>query len=342
VQEKPNLPNDQIIARLHEAYGLRITQVTFLPLGADFNTAVYRVMAEDGRVYFLKLRRGAFDEITVTLPSFLRDQDIRQVMAPMATQTQQLWTYLAAFHLILYPFVEGKNGFEVDLAPRQWVELGAAIQRIHTVTLPSELLRLLPQESCSPHWREQLTLFLAQVEVSEYDDPAAATLAALFRVRRSEIRHIVERAEELGRELQARALPFVVCHTDIHGWNIMVAVNGDLYIVDWDNPMLAPKERDLMFLVGGVGGIWQKANEAEEALFYQGYGETSVDPIALAYYHYERIVEDMVVTCEQIFLTANGGEDRAEGVLHMVNQFRPNGAVELAYRTDKEQGATDV
>lgn len=39
---KPNLKDEEIIACLRDAYGLTVDKVTFLPLGADFNTAVYR------------------------------------------------------------------------------------------------------------------------------------------------------------------------------------------------------------------------------------------------------------------------------------------------------------
>ena len=38
--EKPNIPEELIISRLQEEYGLRVAHLEFLPLGADVNTAV--------------------------------------------------------------------------------------------------------------------------------------------------------------------------------------------------------------------------------------------------------------------------------------------------------------
>jgi spectinomycin phosphotransferase len=332
MQEKPTLANERIVEHLHKAYGLRIDQVTFLPLGADYNSAVYRVMAADGTAYFLKLRRNTFDEIGVALPRFLREQGILQVMAPLPTTTQQLWSRLDEFYVILYPFVEGENGFGVDLSPRQWVELGEALRRIHTATLPAALRARLPQEPYSAHWCARLRFFQTQAAVNAYADPAAAQLAALLRARQGELQQLIERTEALGQALQARSLPLVVCHTDIHGWNLLVGGQGDLYIVDWDSPMLAPKERDLMFLVGDVAGMWQKRSPND--WFYQGYGEPKADPAAIAYYRYARVVEDIGVTCEQIFLTEAGGEDRAVGVEIAASQFSPTGALALAYKSD--------
>jgi len=115
---------------LQDEYGLRVVQVAFLPLGADLNTAVYRVVADDETPYFVKLRRGVFDETAVALPKSLRDQGIVQIIAPLTTKTGRLWASLDAFKLILYPFVEGHNGFEVDLSDHQWVDFGTALKCI--------------------------------------------------------------------------------------------------------------------------------------------------------------------------------------------------------------------
>src|SRR6478735_7314918 len=119
--EKPDLPDEQLIACLQHNYGLRIVQVDFLPLGNDLNTAVYRVIAGDARPYFLKLRSGAFDDITVAIPRLLSDQGMAQIIAPIATSAGQLWTRLDAFAVILFPFVAGRNGFEFAVSDRQRV-----------------------------------------------------------------------------------------------------------------------------------------------------------------------------------------------------------------------------
>jgi len=110
-----------------------------------------------------------------------------------------------------------------------------------------------------------------------------------------------------------------------------------IIIVDWDNPVLAPKERDLMFIGGGQMGAGHTPQE-EESLFYRGYGRAQIDPIALAYYRYERIVQDIAAFCEQIFLTDGGGEDREQALHYLTSNFLPNGVIEIAYRSDKTLG----
>jgi spectinomycin phosphotransferase len=123
--EKPNLPDKKLVTCLHEAYGLKITQLTFLPLGADVNTAVYR--ADEGKTaYFVKLRRAAFDETSVTIPHFLSELGIHQIIAPIATRSLQLWTNVDSFTVILYPFVIGRDGFAAELSDQQWSGLNWA------------------------------------------------------------------------------------------------------------------------------------------------------------------------------------------------------------------------
>ena len=127
-----------------------------------------------------------------------------------------------------------------------------------------------------------------------------------------------------------------MCHSDIHAGNILVADRGEIYIVDWDNPICAPKERDLMYAGGGQFSNWRTPQE-EEDLFYQGYGRAQIDPAALAYYRYERIVTDIAIYCEQLLGTDEGGEDREQSLKYLMSNFEPGGVIEIAYRGDKNE-----
>jgi spectinomycin phosphotransferase len=330
--EKPDLAEEKIITSLQDAYGLVVSQLTFLPLGADVNAAVYRLAVEDGKSYFVKLKRETFAEIGVALPRFLHDQGIPQIIAPLVTQNGQLWTRLEDFRLILYPFVQGRNGFEVVLSPRQWSEFGSALKRVHTTRLPTEFETAIPRESYSPQFREQVKRFLEQAKVGVIDDPVAVDVAELLRSEEEVILELIHRAERLAILLQAQSPEYVLCHSDVHAGNILVAEDEALYLVDWDEPILAPKERDLMY-IGGAQGFTGVTAQEEETLFYRGYGPAKIDPLALAYYRYERIIQDIAAFCEQLLTTTEGGEDREQSYGYLASNFLPGGTVEMAYRT---------
>lgn len=328
---KPDISDDDIIACMHDSFGLPVSQVSFLPLGADVNSAVYRLIVEDDTAYFLKLRGGNFDDVAVAIPAFLQAHGIRAVMAPIPTSAQTLSVHRHGFDWMLYPFFEGKNGFEVALSPAQWIALGASMKAVHTARLPAELLALMPQEDYAPRWRTMVQMFHQQVQQSTYDDPLATRLVAFWTAKRDEIRCVVERAEQLADALQHRAVELVLCHADLHAGNVLVGAHDALAIVDWDSPIMAPKERDLMFVGAGIGDVWNTAQE--EALFYQGYGTAAIDPRALAYYRYERIVEDIAAYAEQIFGVRGSADDRAQGLQQLMGQFLPNSVVEIAHRS---------
>ena len=106
----------------------------------------------------------------------------------------------------------------------------------------------------------------------------------------------------------AAGVRFGVKRTGCSGFGYVVDLaqsvgEGDrLSIVGWHAPILAPKERDLMFIGGGVGNAWNQPRQ--QALFYEGYGPSEIDAVALAYYRYERITRDVLELCDRILDSA--------------------------------------
>lgn len=331
--EKPALPDSEIIAALRADYGLNVTHLAFLPLGADSNTAVYRAATSDGADYFVKLRSGDFNVMTVVIPKLLHDQGCRQLIPPLLTRSQQLWTTLHHYTLALFPFIAGEDGYSLPLSAEQWRELGRVLKQLHSTAMPVEWEPSIPRESYSAQWREAVIRFQALAERAPFADPVAAQLAALLRRQRAVIDQLISGAARYATLLHSQAESSsqqqVLCHGDIHAGNVLIGADSRLYVVDWDTLILAPKERDLMFVGGGLFAGHRSPQE-EEALFYQGYGATEVDLVALSYYRYERIVQDIAAYCEQIFLRVEGGEDREVGLHQLASQFLPNGIVEIA------------
>lgn len=329
--EKPNLPDDKIVACVQEAYGLTAVEIVFLPLGADENTAVYRLTTPGNTPYFFKLRSGVFDETSVLLPHFLHSKGLRHIIPPLATKPGQLWANLEQFQTILYPFVDGQNGYERPLTDNEWRELGTAVRHIQSVALPPTLTNHIRRETFSPQWRHVVRQALAAWVTAVYADPVARDCAAFLQSKRSQITNLVERTEQLAHVLQTEKPAFTLCHADLHAGNVLFTDDA-LYIVDWDAPVLAPKERDLMFAGAGLFGNGRSPAD-EETLFYQGYGPTEVSFTALAYYRSERIIEDIAVYCQQLLRTTEGGADRAQSLTYLKSNFLPGSTIDIANQT---------
>lgn len=328
--ERPDIPDEVITSRLQEQYNLEVTSLSFLPIGADLRTAVYRVITDDGRDYFLKLRKN-FQEVIVLVPLMLGSLGIRSILVPFETQSGQHWADLGEYKLILYPFIQGQDGFERQMTDAQRRTLGEAFRGIHSTKVPDELKNRLRKETFSAEWRDEMRSFLEQVNDKTFADPTARKLAEYIQRQHNEIRRVLERTEQLALQIQSHPFELVLCHSDIHGGNILISDTDDLYIVDWDDPILAPRERDLMFIGGGIDDLWKSEKEID--LFYQGYGKTEMDLPALAYYRYERVIEDLAVICEQLLFTDKSGADGQRAYGWFVSNFEPGNTIEIADQT---------
>lgn len=167
-------------------------------------------------------------------------------------------------------------------------------------------------------------------ETNPNEDPWAKKLILFMKEHKKEIYRLLDAAKLLGQKIQQESEKFVLCHADIHGGNVLIGENGSIYIVDWDQPVMAPKERDLMFIGGGIANVWN--NPHEEEFFYKGYGKTKINMPILAYYRHERIVGDIAEYAQELLLSATD-EDRSEMYKQFVAMFEPQGVVDIAFRT---------
>ncbi len=332
--EEPPIERAALLACLQHHYRLETSDLIFLPLGADPDTAVYRVATSDNRRFFLKLRSGGFDEASVAVPKFLSDAGMKYAIPPLTTRHGHLWASLPPFNIILYPYIQGHDAYTAKLTDAQWVEFGSALRAFHTARIPASLTRSTPREGFSPRWRDSLCSYLARFGSETFEEPTAARLAAFLSGKSRQILSMVSRTEELARTLKRQPLHYILCHGDIHLWNLLVADDGALYIVDWDTLMFAPPERDLMFIGSGLADSG-RTPEQEYALFYQGYGRTDVNWRTIAYYRYARIIEDIAVYCNQVFLSRDSGQDRQVALTAVMSNFRPGGTVQRAEEADR-------
>jgi spectinomycin phosphotransferase len=205
---------------------------------------------------------------------------------------------------------------------------------MHSAVLPNRFMRLVRRESFASRWIALVRELQTRVREDRYEDPFQEELASFWKARSEEIQRIVDRTEELGYLLQQRAFEFVLCHSDIHTANVLVGREGRLYIVDWDELTLAPRERDLMFVIGGaVAGV--RVRPVEEAAFFEGYGKVDIDPHALAYYRYEWVVADIGAFGESVFLMDDVGEaTKRDAVRAVIGMFQPGNVVEAAYGSE--------
>jgi len=329
--EPPDLPDDRIVAAVRRHYGFALTTLAFLPLGADVWSWSFRAVTADA-TYFLKLRQGAVREATLRVPRSLVDQGVPRTVAPLPTRDQQLWVEVDGFTLALYPFVDGTTGMARGLEERHWRTFGAALRAMHDTPLAPDLVPLVPCETFATGPGDAVRALDAHIDARTFTDPVERDLAAFWRRRRAEVMALVARFGALGQQLRAAPPPLVLCHADVHPNNVLVDTDDRLWIVDWDDTMLAPKECDLMMGVGGLGNY--PAGPREAGWFLSGYGGTEVDLVALAYYRHGRALGDIYADGEQVLLPGASEATKRDGLQRMEKLFAPGYIVSLARQLD--------
>jgi spectinomycin phosphotransferase len=328
-ESPPDLADEEVAGALRAGFGIRVAGLTFLPVGNDADSWAYRVEVVGGPPRFLKVRSGTGAMPGAAVPAYLHRQGTPLVLAPLPTGAGEPYLVLGRFALALYPMLAARTGAEAGLSPAQWRELGAAVAQVHATTPTPELLRLVGRETFRPSRRELLPQLEAALATADPGDPVAGRLAASWRAHRAVIGTLVGQADRRGTELARSPAPAVLCHADLHTWNVLVDEAGRLWIGDWDEAVLAPRERDLMFVVGGIGhGL---VSPSDTASFLEGYGDVPVDPTLLAYYRCAWAVQDIAAYGEQALLSPTAGQaTRQAAVEGFEDLFAPGNIVDLA------------
>ncbi len=326
--KKPAIADATLLAAVRDRYGLSATGIEFLALGYDINAGVYRITTTAAD-YFLKVKTGAIYPPAVIVPRSLYDRGLRQIVTPLPARDGSLITTVEQFNLILYPYIEHHTASEIGLTDDQWREFGAIVRQIHDTPLPQTVT--LDREAFAPSadWRRIAHATHARIRHETYTDPEQIALAEAWRTHYDAITELLRRADAYGQHLRERDLPHVLCHADLHTGNLLIDAQGQLFVVDWDQPVVAPKERDLMFISGGR--VITAVSQQQEVAFFDGYGQTDIDREALIYYRAAWVVQDIGGFAEQVFLLPDlSVEAKREAIRYFVGSFAPDSIAESA------------
>ncbi len=324
--ERPKLADKAIIAKLQSEFELLAPTLEFLPIGNDARAWSFRVETAAGE-YFLKLRRGAPKLASLIVPRHLRSCGVNNVVAPIPAISGRLHARLEDFALMLYPYIQGKSEWAMALTAAQWREWGAIMRSIHEAPLPAEIVQDVPREVFAVKWLEKIERVEEILRRGAYEGEVADAVGKIWRAKSDVIELARSRYLSLGGRMEKNSPDFVLCHADIHTANIIIDDAGALHIVDWDETLLAPKERDLMFFIDDGCSV-----DTTDA-FLAGYGHRSVDLLGLAYYKYDWVIQELGDYGERVFLSDDqSGEELALAQREFARLFAADDVIDRAHR----------
>ena len=325
-------------------FAVRVAHLEPVGHGADARADLHHVVATDGRAYAAKTSSGPQPGLAVA--AHLAGRAVPGVPAPLRTRGGDLTASNASVvgrgeqRLSLVPWLPGRRVLDTGMAPRGWVLLGELLGRLHTSPPSAPELAAVPVEDHDPSaTTEQARRFgevVAGAVASHPDDPVVAEVSSVWAVGRPRLLAVAERVDHLaGSTSWSRAAP-VLCHGDPHHGNLLVDPAGQVWLVDWDDAVVAPREADLMFVVGGVFSHSAITDE-QVRWFFDGYtpvtgiGPEALDADLLAYLRGVRALVDVLDLLETAASpTGRDAASRAEALRYAAGTLGPGGLVDLA------------
>ena len=266
-------------------------------------------------------------------------------VAALATISGAGWLFdIGGSIAVVMPLLEAPTALQAGLDLVGWQDLGPFAARLHHVTMPAELLATLGTErfgSEATNLARTIDARMDGLDPARLDAESRAVRTG-WLARRSTIRRLVRASEALAASIRERdeatlAASMVACHADLHAGNVLVEPSGRIRIVDWDEIILAPPERDLMFVRGSV--VAGRVSDEQADAFETGYGPDPIDRELLAHYRIDWAVQDVagfawevLVRPDRIPPTRPRARRRFEG------QFDAGGQVEGALEIAAEFG----
>ena len=181
----------------------------------------------------------------------------------------------------VFAYLPGITPRNNPLTTAQHCDMATTVGLIHQVSaqvplpVPARIETFVPR--WDTHWADMLGRDWGQLPsaVQQQLQPYRASLQLLH-----------QRLHGVAQYLQSHPLPMVLCHSDIHGWNVIVQ-DDRTWLIDFEGLVLAPAEQDLFCWYSDAA--WP----AVFATYQQVVGGHTVHPQAMYFYQIKRYLEDI-------------------------------------------------
>lgn len=268
-------PTDLDSAALVEAlahWGLRDPRLEYLPVG--FGSHHWHTESSDGSRAFVTVDdlaagfQGGEDvdssfaalERAYRTAAFLRDAGgLEFVLAPLddaeGAPTRRIGERYA---VCVAPFVDGtSSSFGAYESTDERRRMGEILGRLHVAgeAVPAGLPR---RDDLSIPSRSALSEALANLALPWETGPFAEATRALLAAHADELQRSLRSHDARAGRLRQRSDSWVVTHGEPHRGNVIVDAVGGRLLIDWDTTLVAPRERDLWWVLDDELAGWDE------------------------------------------------------------------------------------
>jgi spectinomycin phosphotransferase len=295
---------DRLQNMLKEYYGLEHTGIT--PQQGGWAALAFRVR-DVKHTYFLKVyekSRASTPKWTALIDDYVPvllwlEEHSRlkgKIPVPILTTDGRYQCEDDEGIYLLYEYIAGDTIADTELTKDQVRQLAEMIGELHRYGEDFPLVTGAMTENYT-------VPFLGQLR-STLDTEMPEDIGEVMLHYIDSLKELMLKVEELSEALKNRDLRMALCHTDVHGWNLM-SDGQQLKLIDWEGLKLAPVEADMMSF----------ADEPYFAEFMRVYKEThgqyEINAEALAFYQGRRKLEDVWEFMEQLLYDVQDDKERA-------------------------------
>ena len=247
----------RLVDILSEDDGLDTGVIERLSGGFDADAHVYRVVAQNGVPWCVKMSGRPLLAPRYSVPRYLSDAGVASVVAPARTRPGALRKTEGGTVVTVWPLVAGISGYR-PLTSGEWRRVGMAARAIHDCVMPPDGWPGLPAEAFGvAAYRATSAEVTAHVQAVGVRDETEEMVHAAWREHADRAGAALDAMDRLAHRLQTRELSYVLCHADLHPGNVITAEDGTIAIIDWDEVMAAPRERDFLFVPPDDAAFWE-------------------------------------------------------------------------------------
>lgn len=307
---------DRIRRLLYEKYGIQALSMHEIPPG--WSASAWKIHSGKHE-HFLKVydkRKPSIkiwiDRIDSYVPVVLwlyENTELRDHMtAPILTKDGSYKCEDADFLYMLFPFIDGHTIGGEKLTTEQVRELARITAILHTydagIPVPTDSLK----ETFDIPFYASLGNRLISLQASGLKDTLAPYTETVLRS--------LDTLNKTAASLRGSGMRYVLCHTDIHGWNLMQSKN--LILIDWEGLKLTPAESDLFSLTETY--FFEYAWEDFMHFYRSVHKAYQVDARAMSFYRLRRRLEDIDAFLESILLDSLSKEETERSLHYLIKE----------------------
>ncbi|MFG1840627.1 phosphotransferase enzyme family protein [Micromonospora sp. NPDC049175] len=321
----------QVAEWVRANFGLRLTSMERVTHGADEHARLWLTSTADGARYAVKLSGGG-TAAGLAVPAYLARQGVPGIAAPLRTRDGDLSVDHDGHRLSVVPWVSDQRALDGPMTDAHWQAYGEVLAAVHAVPVTDELSRLLPSGGAAYPSIVAATRAMAErlrdPDPADPAGPVLAELAAVWSTAADRVRALTGEVERGAASLRDGPAP-VLCHGDPHLGNLLLGAGGRVWLIDWDDAVLAPPECDLMFVRGGVRAF-APVTAGQQRAVLTGYGPADIDPARLAWFLAVRALDDLSDWTRQALDPNAEAPDRDRAARIVRGLVSPVGLVTLA------------